>query len=390
MTSLDRAAVGLPDVLSVLNAHSGKLLWRFQRPHLGITTPVPATDLIYVGASDHSVYAFAASTGQVRWQAQIGGLPEVEAVVSDVVLVLTSYSTPTSQDNVVYALGAGNGKVLWHTDLLQGVVPAIAAGKVYVETYGQDARIISALDARSGEQLWQYQLPSSSDEWQFSDGQIYDLTSPTHDVLTSVLFVVSGSTGKLLWRFPTAGEAEIPSLRVADGQVYLIYGSNNGHYSATTLSAFDARSGVLRWHRPSPTAASLLIGAGSGSVYVGTPSELVAFRAHDGAQAWRSPLGAGRLGLLGRDVTTTSGALYAHVPGQGLVAFNATDGSAAWHFPLDEQALFEPIAIGQGTLYASVQESDPARYQVLALDTRDGKLIWSYDSQWPFANLVAA
>jgi hypothetical protein len=75
VTSLDQSSVGLPDVLSVLNARTGKLLWRFQRPQLGITTPVPATDVVYVGASDHTVYAFAASTGQVRWHAQIGGFP---------------------------------------------------------------------------------------------------------------------------------------------------------------------------------------------------------------------------------------------------------------------------------------------------------------------------
>jgi outer membrane protein assembly factor BamB len=376
-------------VLSVLNARTGKLLWRFQRPQLGITTPVPATDVVYVGASDHTVYAFAASTGQVRWRAQVGGFPEVEAVVSDIVVILASSSTPTSEDNAVYALSASNGKVLWHTDLLQGVVPAIAAGKVYVETYKQDARVISALDARSGKQLWQYQLPSSPDQWELSDGQIYDLTSPAHDVLTSVLFVVSGSTGKLLWRFPAAGEAVMLSLRVADRQVYLIHGSRDGYDASATLAAFDAPSGTLRWHRPAPTTASLVIGAGNGSVYVGTPSDLVAFRAHDGAQAWRSPLGAGKLGLLGRDVTTVSGALYAHVPGQGIVAFNAADGSVAWRHPLDEQALFEPIAIRQGVLYASVRESDPARQQILALDTQDGKLMWSYDSEWSFANLVA-
>lgn len=115
----------------------------------------------------------------------------------------------------------------------------------------------------------------------------------------------------------------------------------------------------------------------------------MALKGGDGTALWRSPLSDGGPGILALPVNIVPGALFANVPGQGLVAFNTSDGSVSWRYPVDTPALFQVSTVSQGVLYAHVEESNPARHQVLALNSRDGKLIWAYDPGEPVIQLVA-
>jgi outer membrane protein assembly factor BamB len=375
ITSLEKIATPMPDVLSAIDASSGKLLWRFHPPNLNITTAVPGRDEVYVGATDHRVYALAKGSGQARWQALVGGFPNVEAVAGDIVLVMATSDRDSAEYNLVYALNASDGKAIWHADLQRGVVRAIAAGKVYVETGGPDEPTILTLDVRTGQRLWQYPLGGNGAQWQLLDGQIYVQTSPSRDPLTSVRFVISGSTGKLLWRFPSSGEAVIWWLRVADGHVYVEH--SGGQSAGTMITAFDAASGALKWQRQAPASGSALVGAGNGSVYATTRTELVALRAADGREQWRSTVGEGVAGLAlaFNEPTVVPGAIYAPIMGAGLVKFNAADGSQAWHVPMEDLSGFAIATVNHGVLYAG----QLVQRQILALDTATGKLLWHYD-----------
>jgi outer membrane protein assembly factor BamB len=384
ITSLEHSATSAPNVLSALDAITGKLLWRFHpaNANVNLTTAVPGRDVIYVGATDQSVYALAKGDGQARWHVGIGGFPTVEAVVGDAVIVMATSYRESTEYNVVSALNTGNGRALWRADLQRGVVRAIAAGKVYVETSGQDQPAIIALDIRSGEQLWQYPLGRTGAQWQLLGSQIYIQTSPSRDPLTSMRLVISATTGKPLWRFPSSGEAVIWGLRVGDGHVYLAYselsdGQSAAHPSATLIAAFDPASGALQWQQYAPANASALVGAGNGSLYTITGTELVALRAEKGTETWRAAVGRGIAGLVGTDPTVAPGAIYAAIMGTGLVKFNAADGSQAWHIPTprDDPNGFTIVTVNLGVLYASELQQQ----RILAFDTATGKVLWRYD-----------
>jgi glutamine cyclotransferase len=239
-------------------------------------------------------------------------------------------------------------------------------------TGGPDEPAIIALDLHTGQQLWQYPLGHNTSRWQVVGSQIYVQTSPSHDALTSVCFVVSGSTGKLLWRFPSAGEAVIFSLLVGAGQVYVEHSS--GQPAAALISAFDATSGALKWQQPLADGIEL-VGTGNGSVYALTLTELVALSTADGKEQWHSVAGEGATGTAGSAITVVPGAVYITVTGVGLVKLNSSDGAQAWHVPLEDPSGITIAAVNQGALYAG----QLIEHQILALDTATGKVLWRYD-----------
>jgi outer membrane protein assembly factor BamB len=197
-----------------------------------------------------------------------------------------------------------------------------------------------------------------------------------------VRLVVSGSTGKLLWRFPSTGEAVIWGLRVADNHAYVDH--SGGPSTSTLISAFDTASGALKWQQPAPASGSVLVGAANGSLYAITRTELVALRSEDGTVQWRATVGEGAMSLVGSEPTVVPGAVYATITGPGLVKFNASDGTQTWNVPIDDLSGFVIANVNQEVLWAA----QLSQHRILAFDTATGKLLWRYDASGSIANIT--
>jgi outer membrane protein assembly factor BamB len=76
-----------------------------------VGTPTVVGGVVYVGSSNHNIYALDATTGVLRWSYATGGTVSSAHVVNGVVYVGSSFP-----DNHLYALDAKTGSFKWSFD----------------------------------------------------------------------------------------------------------------------------------------------------------------------------------------------------------------------------------------------------------------------------------
>jgi outer membrane protein assembly factor BamB len=81
-----------------LDANTGQRKWAFLAGDSVETTPTVVDGVLYVGCNDHQVYALDARTGQQKWVFPTGSFVRSSPIVVDGVLYVGS------QDNKIYAL----------------------------------------------------------------------------------------------------------------------------------------------------------------------------------------------------------------------------------------------------------------------------------------------
>ncbi len=66
-----------------MNATTGALLWQYMTANEFSSSPAVANGVVYVGSSDHSLYALDASTGALLWKYTTGGyIPGTPVIVN--------------------------------------------------------------------------------------------------------------------------------------------------------------------------------------------------------------------------------------------------------------------------------------------------------------------
>ena len=277
---------GIYDLLA-LDAFTGELLWTSPKGG-GMSSPVVAGGVVYVGSNDRNIYALDTSTGDPLWQYTTGGLV---------------YSSP-----------------------------AVAYGVVYAGSWDQN---FYALDANTGALLWNY---TTGGEVRSSpavvDGTVY-FGSRDHR-----LYALDAHTGALLWNYTTGGEMLASSPAVAGGIVYI--------QSAGTLHALDALEGTLLWSHPVPGSGDSSPAVVNGVVYIGTyDGNLYALDAVSGDLLWEYATGS----AVRSSPSVANGVVYFGNNAGTITSLDAGTGDLIWDYATDETAFSSP-AIANGVVYA--------------------------------------
>ena len=191
--------------LTILDAETGKLLATWPRPGPGTRIyyggPFPRGDRIFL-ATLWGAFACDALSGKVIWQSEVKGLVRrgvSTGIVHDGAYYVCGYAGTT-------ALDEATGKTLWSVrDPVSGGVPVatVAAGVLYT-----GGLRLSALDAKTGQQLWKYDETRELDESNRRQ-TVGGFSSPL--VSGNVVYVgrddgdmiaLDRTTGKRIWRFP--------------------------------------------------------------------------------------------------------------------------------------------------------------------------------------------
>ncbi len=410
------------------NLKNLKLKWAFGFPGAAATfgQPTSFAGRLFVGSEDGTVYSLDAATGCIWWSFRASATVKTAISVSKTSQLAFFGDT----NGFVYALKVADGSVVWkvhpepHPAARITGSPLLVANRLYVpissgeEGAAADPRYpcctfrgsLVALEASSGKTIWQTYT-------------IDELPHPTCKGPQGVQY--SGPSGAAIWSAPTA-----------DLKRHVVYVATGNNYSGPSTPASDAviamdmNSGRKLWHQQftpkdlwnsgcvaeqkdncpaqrgddfdfgAPpllrTFASgrdiLLLAQKSGIVYALDPS-------HRGKLLWNTRIAhGGPLG--GIQWGGAADKRYAYFPvsdlddsnplaGGGMFALDLRTGKQAWYAPPPRPAcagsfgcsaaqLAPPTAI-PGVIFSGSLDG-----HLRAYDSRDGSVIWDFDTAQEF------
>ncbi len=324
-----------------------KIKWQFQTKGQVLSSPAVTSDTVYIGSSDHFLYALNRNSGAEKWKFKTDGRITSSPAVSDGIVYFTCY------DGNAYAVDASTGTQKWKFALsgerrfaathLHGAgpngesmpdpfdfylsSPVLADGIVY---FGSGDTNVYALDAASGQLKWKFKtgdVVHASPA--LADGKLYIGS------WDSYFYALDAKSGKELWRFKTGEDAEIhnqvgiqSSAAISDGIVY--FGCRDSNFYAV-----DAATGKERWRFNNK--GSWVIGSpavGNGKVYFGTSDTALfyALDAKSGAQLFS--LGFHGWPLFSSPALTADRAYLGSHEGK-LFAIDLNTQKLAWTFATD-------------------------------------------------------
>jgi outer membrane protein assembly factor BamB len=324
-----------------------RIKWQFHTTGQILSSPAVAGDNLYVGSSDHCLYALDLATGAQKWLFQSKGRITSSPAVSAGVVYFGSY------DGNFYAVDAATGRLKWKFQTggerrfaakhLHGATPAsetmpdpfdfylsspvVWNGGVY---FGSGDTNVYALDAATGNL-----------KWKFKTGDVVH-ASPAISGGTlfvgswdSYFYALDAGNGKEVWRFKTGEDPDIhnqvgiqSSAAVADGIVY--FGCRDSKFYAV-----DAATGKERWSY-----------SNKGSWVISSPAVL-------------------------------DGKVYFATSDTGLLhALNAQSGVLLFTLEFHHWPMFSSPAIAGGTLYIGSHQG-----KLNAIDLKTQKMAWSFDTE---------
>jgi outer membrane protein assembly factor BamB len=237
------AAHGKDGQVIAFDAESGKVRWQ-RKIGPSESSPLFAGSVVVVGDWSHDVYAFTATTGNLRWRHHAGGLIKGAISRAGNRVFFGSYDTH------VYALDVRTGKRLWRASSQPRIGrtgtfyanPAIAYGRVYLGA--TDGKMYS-YGATSGKLRWS----NGTGDFIYSSAAVWrrNVMVGSYD---GHFYSFDAATGDVRWKFDAGGKIS-GSPTVIGGIVY---------FSTLTGRTFglDARNGKLRWRYPAGQYAAVV------------------------------------------------------------------------------------------------------------------------------------
>ncbi|HUZ45726.1 MAG TPA: PQQ-binding-like beta-propeller repeat protein [Terriglobia bacterium] len=232
-----------------LNARTGRQIWAYHFPGEAMPTAAYNDGFLYIGTGDGHVYKLNAATGKPAWISDIVSFVSMSSPVLNSKYVFVGGTHP----NFLYALDKETGKVAWKVTLPKLVAtgmgdctPAYARGIVVQEATVQTgdpekpvANVLVALDADSGKIVWQHRFAKGpvppamkTATPMIADGTVYE-GSP----VTGNYYAFDLKSGRELWKVHLGAQIRAGGA-LANGIVYVPYKSGD-------IAAISAASGTL-------------------------------------------------------------------------------------------------------------------------------------------------
>lgn len=318
---------------------------------------------VFVGSSDHGLYALHADDGSTDWRFETAAAVQSEPLYDEGENVLYF----GSNDGALYKVQAFDGKLLWRFNTNAEVArrPVIRSGVVYVVNANDT---LVAIDAKSGKMRWhQHRTPAFGMEVAgyagpalgrdkvyaaFSDGtvQAYSLEDGSEQWPTVDLAAEAEQTAGDAPRYLDVDTTPIVDRHATGTVVYV------GSYAAGVF-ALDAENGTRVWSNDRITGANELV-------------------------LWEQPAHAPRNGR-GPEVPPRK-LLLASSGLSGLWALDPNDGRTLWRRNLPEGGMTAPVPI-EGALLVGT-----TRYGLFLFSPLDGGMIDGIETGSGFAMTPAA
>lgn len=250
-----------PGQLSAIDTETGSRLWVYPtEPESGVPlvfTKVALNstgDTLYTGSYDQSLYALTVTDGAVapRWEFPTGNIIVGGPAYADGTVFIGS------SDHILYAVDAEGGAKRWEFETGNAIwaAPKVADGRVYV---GSMDHKLYALDAATGELVWTFEgsmgafaaPPLVAGDTLYAgafDGQLYAIDVATGTAREGFAF----RADNWLWSEPVMAEG-------------LLFVGSLDHF----LYALDPDTGEVRWSDELPGPVRAGVAVSDGTVFAG-------------------------------------------------------------------------------------------------------------------------
>ena len=272
----------------------------------------------------------------------------------------------------------------WKVDVGSGYsTPLVVGDVVYVFTRRDGSEVLTALNARTGEEHWRSGYPAPYSPGQpaaahgagpkatplFHEGRLFTLG------ISGILAAFDPRGGKLLWQTPPPAEHPFfgaASSPLGERNLVIVHPGNYG-----PLTAFDTSTGSIKWTAGSDGffSSPILADLGGTRQIVSATQDSVIGVSVDGRVLWRYPWEGG-----GGSTTPVSNGdtVIVSAHDKGVTAFKPAvrDGvwSAATVWKTTDVSMYvsNPVVVAD-TLFGL---SEKARGQFFALDATSGAVLW--------------
>jgi len=281
----------------------------------------------------------------------------------------------------------------WKVEVGTGyATPVLVGDRVYAYTRQNEDEVLTALDAASGKVIWrstypapftmnpatQRHGPGPKSTPTFADGRLFTLG------ISGIVSAFDAASGKRLWQQsappvqPLYHTAMSPAV---DRGLVIVHvgGHDNG-----ALTAFDVASGKTRWswNGDGPAYGSPLVLplAGTRQVVTFTQQNHVGVSAETGELLWRRPYTTAsnttaQTPLIYKDMIIETGR------GNGVTAFRAAQRGSQWAtenvWHTDEVSLHMSDAVEIDGVLVGLSHLNSGQY--FALDLETGRVLWTSD-----------
>lgn len=248
---------------------------------------------------------------------------------------------------------------------------------------GGDRRV-AAVDIESGDGLWATDAPA--EHLCYRDGVLYCASETPFGGFAPL---DAGDGGRKLWSAERDDRTRVHDVLVVDDAVLL------GQHGR--LVARDARSGDVAWRVNVGGRGYVHPAVADGTLYVGGPGSLAAYRPREGWAAIReqTPRLAQRAHSPGfiKHPVVTDGSVYAGgfspFTETTPVAFSRPELGHRWDGPAGNE-LASPVPIGGVGLVRSYHHEGDPEYELVGVDLEDGERTWSIERDARIAPPVGA
>jgi outer membrane protein assembly factor BamB len=206
-----------------------------------VGSPVVVDGTLYVGSSDHKLYAIDDVYGEKKWEFDTGGKIWTSPVVEGGVVYVSNYNRK------LFAVSSADGTLIWQTELPSSIAssPAVSGDNVFLGTFDNH---LYAIDKTNGKAKWNFE----GGNWFWSTPVVKDGTVYA-GCLDNRIYAIEAGTGKELWQFVANGPI-VSKPVLADNLIVVAS-------KAGDIYVLDADKGnlVQSVHIGSPIMAPLLV-----------------------------------------------------------------------------------------------------------------------------------
>ncbi len=297
--------------------------------------------------------------------------------------VVTAFNVPASWPDAL--------KKQWSVEVGLGyTTPVLVSDRIYVFSRRNDDEILAALNADTGETVWQTNYPAPFDMTlaaarhragpkatpAFADGRLFTLG------MTGAVTAFDATTGEQLWQVAGTGVETLfhtAMSPIVDGNIVIVH---VGGHDDGALTAFDVATGDVRWSwdgdGPAYGSPMIFEFGGIRQVVVFTQEHFIGVSLETGTLLWSRPFTTpstttSQTPILYKDMVIENGR------GNRITAFRVTNNGGNWItenvWHTDEASLHMTNGVVVDDILFGLSHLNSGQYFGLDLDT--GELLWT-------------